>query len=153
MNSNKLPYNILSLLGEIGEQQVLLRLAIFAHNNPNWQVFRNVGEAGYDIMLERKKPRKRIAIEVKTRQHIFTTSKHSHLVHFHLSQGEYDACDFLVGYYLDENQFFIIPKKELKPIGTSPRWRYIVTYSRKGELHPKHRIFLNNWGLIHRDFA
>lgn len=153
MNKEKIPYNISALLGEIGELQVLLRLALHAHKNGRWRVFRNVGEAGYDILLERKRPRRRIAIEVKTRQKIFTTSKHRNLVHFILSPAEYAACDFVIGYYLDENQFYIIPKKELKPSGTSKRWRYIVSFNKKGELHPKHKRFLDNWALIHRDFA
>ncbi|MCW4019928.1 MAG: hypothetical protein NWF14_01675, partial [Candidatus Bathyarchaeota archaeon] len=87
-----------------------------------------------------------------TRQKIFTTSKNKRIVRFYLSQGEYNACDFLVGYFLDENQFYIIPKRELKPSGNSERWRYFVSFNKKGEPHPKHKQFLNNWALIHKDF-
>lgn len=46
----KLPQNIQSLIGEIGEKQVLLRQSLLTLDT-DWQVFRDLGEAGYDVLL------------------------------------------------------------------------------------------------------
>lgn len=43
--NKKLSQNIQTLIGEIGEKQVLLRLAIYCHGI-NWNVFHNLGESG-----------------------------------------------------------------------------------------------------------
>ena len=75
----KLPQNIQALVGEIGELQVLLRLSILAHQT-DWEVFHNLGEAGYDVLLLNSITANRIRIEVKTRQKLFTTGKNRHLV-------------------------------------------------------------------------
>lgn len=46
----KLPQNIQALIGEIGEKQVLLRQSLLTLGT-DWRVFRNLGEAGYDVLL------------------------------------------------------------------------------------------------------
>jgi len=148
----KIPQNIGALVGDIGEQQVLLRLALFAHASKKWQVYRNVGETGYDILLVKKGSRKRIAIEVKTRQKIFTTSKRQNVVLFFITPGERKACNFLVGYFLDRNDFYIVPKKELKLSWRSRRYLYFVTLDKQGNPAKKHLKYLNNWSLIDKDF-
>ena len=49
-SQKKLPQNIQALIGEIGEKQVLLRLYLLVHEN-SWEVFQNLGEAGFDVLL------------------------------------------------------------------------------------------------------
>jgi len=148
----KIPHNIGALTRDIGEQQVLLRLALFAHANKKWQVYRNVNQKGYDILLVKKGSRKRIAIEVKTRQHIFTTSKNQKVIRFYVTPGEYKACDFLVGYFLDRDSFYIVPKKYLKPSLRGQRYRYFVTLDKQGNPNKRNLEYFNNWSLISKDF-
>jgi len=148
MTDEKLPQNIVSLVGDVGEKQVLLRLAFMAHRNRKWQVFYNLGQAGFDILLRNNRNIEELHIEVKTRQNIFTTSKKSGRVMFQLSKNEYVACDYLIAYYLDKNQFFIVPKSELKPIQGGKRYRFLVTYNSKGGLHPRFLEFLDKWDQL-----
>jgi hypothetical protein len=143
--AEKLPQNIVSLVGEVGEKQVLLRLAFFVHQNKQWQVFYNLGRSGYDILLRNNLKNKEIHIEVKTHQNIFTTSKRRGRVLFLTTKKEYDSCDYVIACYLDNNQFFIIPKKELKPAQNGKRYRFLITFNKKGEPHPRFRKYLDNW--------
>ena len=91
----KLPQNIQALIGEIGEKQVLLRLYLLVHEN-SWDVFHNLGEAGFDVLLQNSTTGEKIRVEVKTRQKLYTTGKNIHRVHFFLTDGEYQACDYLI---------------------------------------------------------
>ena len=86
----KLPQNIQELIGDIGEKQALLRLFLLVQDTP-WEVFRNVGEAGYDILLLNPQTDERVRIEVKTRQRMYTTGKPNRPIHFRLTDGEYQA--------------------------------------------------------------
>lgn len=150
----KLPQNIQALVGEIGELQVLLRLSILAHQT-DWEVFHNLGEAGYDVLLLNSITANRIRIEVKTRQKLFTTGKNRHLVHFFLTDGEYQACDFLVAYFLDNNEFYIVPKSELSEAKSRGivRWRFTLRLNRKDLQSANQKKFLDKWELLHSDFA
>ena len=149
----KLPQNIQALIGEIGEKQVLLRLSILVHQT-NWNVFHNLGEAGYDLLLLNSETAERIRIEVKTRQKLYTTGKNWKRIHFFLTNGEFEACNFLIAYFLDLNGFYIVPKDALKHVMAvgKVRWRFTLTLNQHGEPHPGTRIYLNAWQTLHPDF-
>jgi hypothetical protein len=151
---DRLPQNIQAMIGEIGEKQVLLRLYLLVRDT-SWNVFHNLGEAGFDALLLHSKTGEKIRIEVKTRQALYTTGKHMDQVHFVLTDGEYQACDFLIGYHLDANDFYIIPKGELKkaPANGIARWRMVVTLTKAGKPHPRFEKYRNAWGRLHTDFA
>ena len=87
----KLPQNIQDLVCDVGESQILLRLALLSHQCRDWEVFKNIGESGFDILLVNKTKSKRTAIEAKSRQRMFTTSKHRNVIHFTLTKKEYEV--------------------------------------------------------------
>lgn len=148
----KLPQNIQTLVGDIGEQQVLLRLGILAHQRPGWQVFRNIGEAGFDILLVNQKRKKRVAIEVKTRQKLYTTGKNRNSIAFQLTAGEYQSCDFLIAHLLERGLFLIVRKAELKRISGGRLWRFVLTLNNQGVPHPRFQKSVDAWHLLSNDF-
>jgi len=150
----KLPQNIQALIGEIGERQVLLRLFLLVQHTP-WEVFHNVGEAGYDILLLDSESGERLRIEVKTRQRLYTTGRTNRPIHFRLTDGEYQACNFLVAYFLDLNAFYVVPKADLKEAhsGDQRYWRFVITTNRQGKPHPRFARYQDAWRTIHPDFA
>jgi hypothetical protein len=149
----KLSQNIQSLIGEIGEKQVLLRLSLLVQQT-DWGVFYNLGEAGYDILLMNSRTGEKIRVEVKTRQKLHTTGKNIHLVQYFLTDGEYQACDFMIAYHLDQNGFFIVPKIDLKRASASgrTRWRFTLTLNKQGEHHRGKDQYYNSWHKLHLDF-
>lgn len=149
----KLPQNIQALIGEIGEKQVLLRLYLLSMGT-DWQVFHNLGEAGYDILLLNAATGARICIEAKTRQKLYTTGKHPRTVQFFLTDGEYQACDFLIAYHLDQNEFYVVPKGDLKPVTVNGkvRWRFTVSLDRQGQPADRLAQYRGGWGRLHADF-
>lgn len=94
----KLPQNVQNLIKEIGEKLVLFRLFLLVKNT-NWEVYQNYSEPGCDLILLNSLMNRKIKIEVKTRQRLYTTSKKkAKRVQFTLTANEYDNCDFLIGY-------------------------------------------------------
>lgn len=150
---SKLPQNIQALIGEIGEKQVLLRLHLLSMGT-DWQVFHNLGEAGYDILLLNAVTGARICIEAKTRQKLYTTGKHPRTVHFFLTDGEYRACDFLIAYHLDQNEFYVVPRQDLKPVTVNGnlRWRFTVSLNQQGQAPEAAVQYRGAWKNLHPDF-
>jgi len=152
MAREKLPQNVQSLIGEIGESLVLLRLYLKTHSLPGkpWEVFSNVGESGYDLLLNNTQTSQRVRIEVKTRQKLYTTGKHTHLVQFFLTQSERDNSDFLVACLLDDASLFVVPVAELNETHSNgrPRWRFTVSLDRSGRPNPKAAQYLGTWSRI-----
>ncbi len=150
----KLSQNIQALIGEIGEKQVLLRLSILAHHT-DWEVFHNLGEAGYDILLLNQKTGERIRIEAKARQRFYTTGRPRDRLTYQLTDGEYQACDFLVAYFVDNNGFYIVPKKDLKQakVNGKVRWRFTLTIEQQKALLEDKSKYRDAWDTIHRDFS
>lgn len=148
----KLPQNLVTLIGDIGEKQVLLRLGMLCHQTPHWFVFHNLGEAGFDLLLLNLTTNERIQIEVKARQKLYTTGKHVQAIRFGLTAGEYQACDYLIAYFLDQNEFYIVPKQELKPVAGGRIWRLLLTVTKQGRAHPRFDNYRNAWGTLHPDF-
>ena len=147
-----LPQNIQALIGEIGEKQVLLRLAILAHQKEGWDVFYNLGQSGYDVLLMNSRTRERICIEVKTRQKIYSTAKRVGTVQFYLTALERNSSDFLVAYFMDHNDFYIVPTRDLKSVSGGKRWRFTIGLKKDGVPSPTLDKYRNNWGSIHKDF-
>ncbi|PIX25721.1 MAG: hypothetical protein COZ69_02395 [Deltaproteobacteria bacterium CG_4_8_14_3_um_filter_45_9] len=148
----KLPQNIQDLVCDVGESQILLRLALLSHQCRDWEVFKNIGESGFDILLVNKTKSKRTAIEAKSRQRMFTTSKHRNVIHFTLTKKEYDNCDFLIAYYVDMNWFFIVPKADLKSVSGGKQWKFILTINKKGRPNKSAEGFIEAWHLMSSDF-
>ena len=144
----KLSQNIQTLIGDIGEKQVLLRLAIYCHGT-NWNVFNNLGESGYDLLLQNNVTSDRVRIEVKTRQKLFTTGKKKTRYQFMLTDIEYKSCDFLIAYVIDSNDFYIVPKKELKPTSSNgnPKWRFTLGNINE-ESKSKNVKYRNVWDVL-----
>jgi len=152
LKRKKLPQTIQALVGDIGEQQVLLRFAILAHQCKGWEVFKNIGESGFDILLIDTKTSNRIAIEVKTRQKLYSTSVRAGSVRFFLTKNEYKSTDFVVAYYIDKNWFFIIPKEDLISVSGGKRWRFVLSLNKKGEIPKTTLKYFNAWESISPEF-
>lgn len=105
-NEEKLPQNIQHLLMEIGERMVLFRLYILAKDT-EWDVYQNLGEKGCDLLIVNGTTNNKIKIEVKTRQRLYTTSKKGkNRVQFTVTENEFNSCDFIAAYWVEENYFF-----------------------------------------------
>jgi hypothetical protein len=151
---NILPQNIKTLTGEIGEKQVLLRLLLLAHNTA-WYVFQNLGESGFDILLLHSKTGEKIRIEVQTCQKLYTMEKKPEQVEFELGDEEYQSCDYLIGYLLVANDFYMVHKQVLKRAQTDgkTRWKFVVPLTEAGEPDPQFQAYRNAWNNLHQDFA
>ena len=115
MITEKIPQNIQALIGEIGERMALFKLYELIHTDKNLEVFKNYSDIGYDIGIRNSTAKRKIKIEVKTRQRLISTSseKKRNSCHFTLTENEKNCADFLVGYWIEHNDFFIVPKSEL----------------------------------------
>lgn len=157
MTEEKTPQNIQELVGEIGERLVLFNLFAEAHERPYLEIFKNYSESGYDIGIHNHRTKKKVKIEVKTRQRRITTNRDPYDAHFTLTQNERDNADFLVGYWLEHNSYFIVPINELDEMRNgkhkdgTPRFvhKHIVRKSSvTGEYTDKSIPWLNSWNLI-----
>ncbi len=147
----KLPQNINHLLMEIGEKMVLFRLYLLIKDT-SWEVFQNLGDAGCDVVLLDKENNNKIKVEVKTRQRIYSISdkKRLNYAHFTVSENEYKNCDFVVCYWLENNDFFIVPKAELKETSSNGKlqYKFIVRKLSDGSYDKNSLCFLEQWNLI-----
>lgn len=144
----KLPQNINNLLMEIGEKSVLFEL--FLLTKPlKWDVFYNLSESGCDIIIINRETKKDIKIEVKTRQRIYTTGKNVGFS-FGLTENEFNSIDFLVGYWYERHDFFIVPKNELAETTSNgiKKYYFRVTPNKDNSLGPSIEKYRNKWELI-----
>ena len=159
-NNEKIPQNIQALIGEIGEKMVLFKLYVLTHFDPNLEIFKNYSDKGYDIGLKNTNSGKKVRIEVKTRQHLVSTANKNSLnsCHFTLTEKEYENSDFLIGYWLEYNDFFIVPIINLVQTkngidrNSNPKYVYkhIVNRLKKGDaLYSLNSMpYLNDWESI-----
>jgi hypothetical protein len=70
-----------------------------------------------------------------------------------MTKGEYDACDYLIAYFLDQNDFFIVPRSELISFSDGQKWRFVVTTDTSGKPHARFDGFRNAWHTLHPDFT
>jgi hypothetical protein len=151
----QLTQNLKDLLREIGEGSVLLRLSIIlANKKRGWRVYRSYSEDGCDVVARRVhgKPtagyRKELRFEVKARQNLLT-QREGQQIQFSLTKGERDSCHFLVAYWFDRGDYFIVPKKDLKPSGKkSAGYRFVVNVLKNGDYNDVSKKYLNRWESI-----
>lgn len=157
MKKIKVPQNIQDLIGEIGERLVLFKLYELTHTNTDLDIFKNYSESGYDIGILNTKTRKKVKIEVKTRQHLITTTaeKNKNSCHFTLTANEKEHADFAVCYWLEYGSFFIIPTKKLhkNKSGSKYVYKHIVSRLKKPKIEtnlysPDSMPYLDNWEVI-----
>lgn len=144
-----LPQNMKESLKDAGENSVLV--TIFIKLSKSYDIYKNYSDSGCDIILIHKKSNKKIKIEVKTRQIIFTSIvNHSGVVDFNLTKNEYDNCDYLIGYWFDKNEYFIVPQKDILSVGSSNnKWRYKISNKHRSKYYYKKSEHRDNWDCIH----
>ena len=74
MAQDKTPQNINDLISEIGERMILFKLYSKFTTRNIWKFSKNYSESGYDIGIRNTKNNNKVKIEVKTRQHLVTTT-------------------------------------------------------------------------------
>ncbi len=151
---DKLLQNIHSLIGEIGQKQVLLRFFLLVQNT-DWQVYQNLGEPGNTMMLFNPQTAAHLRIVIKTRQRMYITGRPRRWVRFFLTESEFKSCDYLVAYFMDYNGFYVVPKTDLEEVqaGELVRWRFTLTMNNQGEPHPRCAQYKDAWQSLHPDFA
>lgn len=152
----QLPQNLKTLLQEIGESSVLLRLTMLIAKKAKktWKVYRTYTEDGCDIVVRRVhgKPRpgyrKELRIEVKARQNIITTRKGQQM-QFQASKAEYESAHFLVGFWFEKGHYFIVPIQDLKPSSKAKtHYRFVANVLRTGEYNIESKKYLDRWDRI-----
>lgn len=107
------------LLEQIGENSVLLTLALKLKTVPGWTIYPSVSDHGNDLVLLRNhgKPakgyKKKLLLEVKARQLLAVSGATNHAT-FSVTPKERDDCDFLVAFWFEYGAYFVVPKKNLK---------------------------------------
>lgn len=148
----KLPQNIQNLLMEIGEKSVLFKLFLLTKENPDWEVYHNLNDTGYDLILLKKQTSKRVRIEVKTRQRLYTTSdeKKKRIVHYTITKNEYENSDFIIAYWFEKNYYFIVPISGLSETSSNgvPVYKFIVREKVDGDIDENSKQYLDKWGLL-----
>lgn len=151
--ARQLPQNLKALLQDVGEGVVLMNLALRLFSHPGWRVFRNYAEAGCDLLLLRTaagSKSKQIKVEVKTRQSFLTDRKSKNALHFTLSQSERDSAEFLVAYWFERNDFFVLPTNQLQSVNASGKkvFKFIAYLTKDGTYNESSASALNRWDLI-----
>jgi len=155
-DSTNTPQNIKALISEIGERMTLFKLYSIIHDNNDLEIFKNYSEQGYDIGIRNIQQNNKVKIEVKTRQHLVINKadKRKKTCHFTLTENEWTYSDFLIGYWIDYNDFFIVPKSALTKTKSKNKDVYKLVFTRmkkpKGELiYSKHVMpYLNEWSTL-----
>lgn len=153
----KTPQNISALLSEIGEKMVLFKLYQLTHENDDIEIFKNYSESGYDIGIRDSITGEKVKIEVKTRQRLITTSSENNKnnCQFTLTKNEKESADFLIGYWLDFNIFFIVPTSQLTSVKSNKKdiYKYVVNKYKNPknieQIYSKNsKDFYENWNSI-----
>ncbi len=148
----KTTQNISSLIGQIGENLVLFHLYAHCKSYNYLEVFKNYSEAGYDVGVRNINTGKKFCIEVKTRQHLVTTTKASSKasIHFTLTENEYNSCDFLIGLWLERNIFFVVPKEKLVKTNSNSKsvYKFVTRHLKNDSFTEKGFEYLNTWDCI-----
>lgn len=145
----KVPQPVQEMLGELGEKSVMAYLALKACENKKYEVFKNINEPGYDILLINKETGKKTKIEVKTRQRIYTTSEHNHFS-FDITELEYMSCDVVICYWWEKNTYFIVPKENLTKTSSNekPCYKFWIKPGADGKLKAEITPYINNWAFL-----
>lgn len=149
---DKIPQNIQNLLMEIGEKSVLFKLFLLTKEYSNLEVYYNLNDTGYDIVLLKKNSSEKIRIEVKTRQRLYTISdeKKKRIVHYTITKNEYENSDFIIAYWFEKNYYFIVPTYELTKTSSNgiPIYKFIVREKVNGDIDENSKKYLDNWEVL-----
>lgn len=162
MSKELLSQNIKACIEVIGENYTLFKLYLVCNDinlrdaKNNWAPFKNLSAKGCDIILTNLNDnpftnyKKVVKIEVKTRQKLHTTNKNpgtKNKVTFRLTETEYINCDFLVGYWLGNDHFYVVPKDKLK---RSSKNGYVFTARIDKDYKPigNNSYYIEQWDLI-----
>jgi hypothetical protein len=158
METEKISQNIQTLIGDIGEKMSLFNLYKLINKNKDLEIYKNYSESGYDIGIINHKSRKKVRIEVKTRQRLMTTTKkNKNSCQFTLTEIEKNSSDFLVAYWLDyTNDFFIVPidSSDIKKTKSDEKYLFKFVVSRlkdvrENNIYSQHAMkYLNNWEIL-----
>jgi hypothetical protein len=149
----KLATNLRAVLQEIGEGSALLWLSLKMANAHGWRAFRSYSEDSCDIVLLRThgtpRPgyRKELRIEVKARQNV-KTNREGNQIHFTLTKAERDSCSFLIALWFDRGDFFIVPKKDLRPTKGNKTYQFVANVLKNGEYNDRSKKYLGKWERI-----
>lgn len=148
-NNKKLPQAVQHLLMEIGEKTVLYHLIVMIQGK-EWEAYQGLNDYGCDIVLIRKENYSKIKIEVKTRQKMYSKAKSQNTAFFNLSENEFKNCDFVVGYWFEENSFFVLPKDELKENMNKGKkgHGFRARKDKNGQLNDESKKYHNKWEYI-----
>ena len=151
---DKIPQTIQSLIGSIGEGLVVFKLFELVYCKPDFEVFKNFSEPGYDCGIRNVRTGSKVRVEVKTRQRLITASNDVNIAHFMLTENEHIHADFMIGYWLEYNDFFIVPVVELNQVKSGKRWVYklIVRITKNGNYDQRSLRYRNRWDLISNFF-
>jgi len=157
---DKIPQNIVETIKDIGENLAMFYLFSKVTRGSDWGVYKNFNESGTDILLLRERNNKnlkkvgKIKIEVKTRQRLETTGKEDRTAQFTLSENEWLNSDFIIGYWVEHNFLFVIPKKEFKNAKNKLKtvYKYTVRISKiTGLLTQNSLMYQDKWELIRNE--
>jgi hypothetical protein len=151
MAQEKIPQNIQALIADIGEKMVLFKLFEKSNKHKELEIYKNYSDVGYDIGIRNNDTGQKIRVEVKTRQRLITTGKSRNNVHFTLTSNEFHNSDFVVGYWIEKNDFFIVPTIELDESnsGSKKVYKLIVTDYKNGSGYsPRMQNLANNWERV-----
>lgn len=146
MEKELLPQRMKDVLKVIGENSVLFHLFLMAARHETWNVYQNLSDVSCDLLLINSKNNNKIRIEVKTRQKLYTTAKINNNAQFILSNNEYVACDFLVGFWFEHGRYYVVPKVDLK----SAKNKDVNTYKYAVVMKDENK-YINNWSLIENE--
>lgn len=142
---DKIPQRMQDVLKTIGENAVLYHLFVLTSNYPSWNVYQNLTDKGCDLVLINSDNNNKIKIEVKTRQRLYSTSQKSRTsAQFTVSQNEFEACDYMVGFWFELNRYYIVPKENLNETSSNGTPIYKYTAFKNTVDNP----FLNKWERI-----
>lgn len=140
------------VLSQIGESYVIIKLFQLFFGNENISIYKNLKEEGYDILLINEKTNKKVKIEVKTRQKTVTAQSNINprSAYFTLTEGEYKNADVLIGYWLERNEFYIVPVKDLTERKSSGKliYRLELKIAKNNKPEKKYEEYLDNWDYL-----
>lgn len=128
---------------------VLFHLLILMQGK-EWEAYQGLNDTGCDIVLISKENFRKIKIEVKARQKMYSNAKNKNTALFNLTENEFKNCDFVVGYWLEENAFFILPKEELREyiVNGKKEYRFRARKNRNGQLNSESTSYRDKWEYI-----
>ena len=132
------------ILAQIGENSVLLQLSL--RSSSRWKVYRSIKDSGCDIILENNESKK-VKIEVKTRQKLCAKAEKERGPQFTLTEKERNSADYVICYWWEKNDYFVVPKKDLIETKNGEKTVYKFSVGKLGS-NERTNKYLNNWDQL-----